>query len=101
MLKCPQCLAAMDCGVELTRVWIELDRYITTVVESDRERVVGRASDLADRMLRAQTNLGETLFEREWDENTAPMLSGLLPVQAQVERLPVDLTARTSTRMVQ
>ena len=26
-------------------------------------------------MLHAQINLGETLFKREWDENTAPMLS--------------------------
>ena len=54
-------LAAMDCA--------ELDRYITTVVGKDRESVVGRANDLADRMLRAQINLGETLFKREWDEN--------------------------------
>ena len=30
-------LTAMECGVELTRVWTELDRYITTVVENDRE----------------------------------------------------------------
>ena len=43
-----------DCGVELTRVWSELDRYITTVVENDRERVVERANDLA----------GDTVQER-------------------------------------
>ena len=73
-------LTAMDCGVGLTRVWNELDRYITAVVESDRESVVEKANDLADRMLRAQTqtNLGEALFKRESDENTTPMLSVLL-----------------------
>ena len=42
-------LTAMDCGVELTRVWRELDNYVGTVVENDRERVVERANDLADR----------------------------------------------------
>ncbi|CAE7247920.1 yqkD [Symbiodinium sp. CCMP2592] len=41
---------AMDCEVELTHVWNKLDLYITTA-----------------------------LFKREWDENTAPMLSVLLP----------------------
>eukprot|EP00439_Symbiodinium_sp_Y106_P044562 s8289_g5.t1 len=40
-------LTAMDCGVELTRVWRELDHYVGTVVENDRERVVERANDLA------------------------------------------------------
>ena len=66
--------------VELSSpVWNKLDRYITTVVENDRERVVERANDLADRTLRAQIHLGEALFKREWDENTAPMLSVLLP----------------------
>ncbi|CAE7514861.1 unnamed protein product [Symbiodinium sp. CCMP2592] len=52
-------LTAMDCGIELTRVW---NRYITTIVENGRERVVERANDIADRTLRAQVNLGETLF---------------------------------------
>ena len=61
-------LTAMDCGVELTRVWRELDNYVGTVVENDRERVVERANDLADRMLRAQVG-----------EDTAPMMSVLLP----------------------
>ena len=69
----------MDCGVELTRVWNELDAYVATVVENDRERVVERANDLADRMLRAQVGLAETLYKREWNEDTAPMLSVLLP----------------------
>ena len=68
-------LTAMDCGVELTRVWRELDNYVGTVVENDRERVVVRANDLADRMLRAQVGLAETLYKREWNEDTAPMLS--------------------------
>ena len=72
-------LTAMDCGVELTRVWRELDNYVGTVVENDRERVVERANDLADRMLRAQVGLAETLYKREWNENTAPMMSVLLP----------------------
>ena len=72
-------LTAMDCGVELTRVWRELDNYVGTVVENDRERAVERANDLADRMLRAQVGLAETLYRREWDENTAPMMSVLLP----------------------
>ena len=72
-------LTAMDCGVELTRVWRELDNYVGTVVENDRERVVERANDLADRMLRAQVGLAETLYKSEWDENTAPMMSVLLP----------------------
>ena len=71
-------LTAMDCGVELTRVWRELDNYVGTV-ENDRERVVERANDLADRMLRAQVGLAETLYKREWNENTAPMMSVLLP----------------------
>ena len=31
-------LTAMDCGVELTRVWGELDNYVGTVVENDRAR---------------------------------------------------------------
>ncbi|CAE7666480.1 unnamed protein product [Symbiodinium sp. CCMP2592] len=52
-------LTAMDCGVELTRVWSELDAFITTVVENDRQRVAERGSDLTDRMLRAQVNLAE------------------------------------------
>eukprot|EP00439_Symbiodinium_sp_Y106_P003422 s10927_g1.t1 len=72
-------LTAMDCGVELTRVWRELDNYVGTVVENDRERVVETANDLADRMLRAQVGLAETLYKREWNENTAPMMSVLLP----------------------
>ena len=50
-----------------------------TIVENDRERVVGRANDLADRMLRAQIGLAETLYKREWNENTGPMMSVLLP----------------------
>ena len=72
-------LTAMDFGVELTRVWRELDNYVGTVVENDRERVVERANDLADRMLRAQVGLAETLYKREWNENTAPVMSVLLP----------------------
>ena len=72
-------LTAMDCGVELTRVWRELDHYVGNVVEHDRERVVERANDLADRLLRAQVGLAETLYKREWDERLAPMLSVLLP----------------------
>ena len=72
-------LTAMDCGVELTRVWNELDAYVAAVVENDRERVFERANDLADRMLRAQVGLAETLYKREWNEDTAPMLSVLLP----------------------
>ena len=72
-------LTAMDCGVELTRVWRELDNYVGTVVENDRERVVERANDLADRMLRAQVGLAETLYKREGNENTVPMMSVLLP----------------------
>eukprot|EP00439_Symbiodinium_sp_Y106_P027821 s7030_g3.t1 len=92
-------LTAMDCGAELTRVWRELDAY---VVENDRERVVERANDLADRMLRAQVALAETLYKREWNEDTAPMLSVLLPgTRRVVERLPVVLTTPISTRMVQ
>ena len=63
-------LTAMDCGVELTRVWRELDHYVGTVVENDRERVVERANDLADRLLRAQVGLAETLYT---------MMSVLLP----------------------
>ena len=46
---------------------------------NDRERVVERANDLADRLLRAQVGLAETLYKREWNEDTAPMLSVLLP----------------------
>ena len=72
-------LTALDCGVELTRVWRELDNYVGTVVENDRERVVERANDLADRLLRAQVGLAETLYKREWNEGTAPMMSVLLP----------------------
>ena len=60
-------------------MWRELDNYVGTVVENDRERVVERANDLADRMLRAQVGLAETLYKREWNENTAPMMSVLLP----------------------
>ena len=97
-------LTAMDCGVGLTRVWNELDRYITAVVESDRESVVEKANDLADRMLRAQTqtNLGEALFKRESDENTTPMLSVLLSGDTcRWHDCLSDLITRTSTRMVQ
>ena len=68
-------LTAMDCGAELASVWNELDSYVGTVVENDRERVVERANDLADRLLRAQVGLAETLYKREWNEDTAPMLS--------------------------
>ena len=51
--------------VELSSpVWNKLDRYITTVVENDRERVVERANDLADRTLRAQTTGRGTVQER-------------------------------------
>ena len=79
----------MDCGVELTRVWRELDNYVGTVVENDRERVVERANDLADRMLRAQVGLAETLYKREWNENTAPMMSVFCQERGVEERLPV------------
>ena len=72
-------LTTIDCGVKFTRVWRELDNYVGTIVENDRERVVERANDLADRMLRAQIGLAETLYKREWNENTAPMMSVLLP----------------------
>ena len=72
-------LTALDCGAELTRVWNEHDNYVTTIVENDRERLVERANDLADRMLRAQVGLADTLYKREWNEDTAPFLSVLLP----------------------
>ena len=49
-----------------------MDQYIATVVQNDSERVVERANDLAERLLKTQIG-------REWDENTAPMLSALLP----------------------
>ena len=48
-------ITAMDCDPEITRVWTELDCYITTVVQHDRERVAERANDLADGLLRACT----------------------------------------------
>ena len=37
-------------------MWNELDTYVATV--NDRESVVERANDLADRMLRAQVGFG-------------------------------------------
>ena len=46
-------LTAMDIGLEITRAWNELDRFITTVVQSDRENVIERAKDLADRLPRS------------------------------------------------
>ena len=51
----------------MTRVW------------GEHHDCAERANDLADRMLRAQIGLAEAMFKREWDENTAPMLSVLLP----------------------
>ena len=68
-------VTAMDIGPEITRVWNELDRFITTVVQSDRENVIERAMDLADRLVKAQIGLADTLYRREWDEVTAPLLS--------------------------
>ena len=50
-------LTAMGCGPEITRVWDELGPCITTVVQNDREGVVERANDLAERLLRAQIAL--------------------------------------------
>eukprot|EP00439_Symbiodinium_sp_Y106_P072984 s3565_g13.t1 len=93
-------LTAMDCGPELTRVWSELDSYVGTVVENDRERVVERANDLADRLLRAQVGLTETLYKREWNEDTAPMMFSCQERGVE-ERLPVVSITLTSTRMVQ
>ena len=73
-------LTALDCGAELTRVWNEHDNYVTTIVENDRERLVERANDLADRMLRGPSGPGQTLSIRENGmRTTAPFLSVLLP----------------------
>ena len=44
--------------------------------------MVETATDLADRLLRAQIELiglADAMYRREWDETTAPMLSILLP----------------------
>ena len=69
----------MDIGPEFARVWNELDRFITTVVQSDRENVIERAMDLADRLVKAQIGLADTLYRRGWNDVTAPVLSILLP----------------------
>ena len=90
---------SVDVSNALT-VWNELDRYITTVVENDREKVVERANDLAKRRLRAQINLGETLFKREWAENTAPMLS-VFPGTRAGGTTACRFDHPDSTRMVQ
>ena len=63
-------LTAMDCGVELTRVWRELDNCVGTVVENDREWLKGRMI-LPIECLRAQVGLAETLA-RESGMRTLP-----------------------------
>ena len=71
-------LTAMDCGVELTECGMSLTpMWPLSWRMTARECLKGRI--LADRMLRAQVGLAETLYKREWNEDTAPMLSVLLP----------------------
>ena len=49
------------------------------MVQNDREAVIERATGVADPLVQAQIGLAETLYRREWDEVTAPLLSILLP----------------------
>ena len=62
-------MTRMDCGPEITRVWAGLDSYVTTVGETDRDRLVVEACDLADRMLSAQLLLADPLYRREWEKD--------------------------------
>ena len=48
------------------------------MIQSDHANVIERAMDLADRLVKAQIGLADTLYRRERDEVTAPLLSILL-----------------------
>ena len=72
-------LTAMDIGPEITRAWNELDRFITTVVQSDRENVIERAKDLADRLSKPRSDwLTPCTVE---NGIKCPLLSILLPAR--------------------